>query len=324
MKSIRRRLELTPSSSETLIERVDHLALSARLELIRVVKILFEEFDAAQTGKVSEKKTGGLILKLILFDFPEDKRHTRDGRSESLNSGNAGKFHADFKLLIIVNSEFFVSPRIWKRAEERISREIKVTGNLSTQINFLVHSIMYINDHLANGNPFFVQLVQSGYMIYEAPGSLLVEPPPADPEFARKEMRRDFCHWFSSASRRIELAGEAFERGFYREAAFDLHQSVERLYHCVLGVKTMYNPKSHRLAFLRSHAERIAPRLTNVWCDGTGFAKRCFDRLDRAYIGARYSRTYEITREELLLITAGVKALQEAVEATCLEHLSKL
>ncbi|GAA5623806.1 hypothetical protein Brsp04_03702 [Brucella sp. NBRC 12952] len=324
MKSIRRRLELTPSSSETLIERVDHLALSARLELIRVVKILFEEFDAAQTGKVSEKKTGGLILKLILFDFPEDKRHPRDGRSESLNSGNAGKFQADFKLLIIVNSEFFVSPRIWKRAEERISREIKVTGNLSTQINFLVHSIMYINDHLANGHPFFVQLVQSGYMIYEAPGSLLVEPPPADPEFAKKEMRRDFCHWFSSASRRIELAGEAFERGFYREAAFDLHQSVERLYHCVLGVKTMYNPKSHRLAFLRSHAERIAPRLTNVWCDSSGFAKRCFDRLDRAYIGARYSRTYEITREELLLITAGVKALQEAVEATCLDHLSKL
>lgn len=324
MKNIRRRLELKSSSRETLFERLDHLALSARLELIRVVKILFEEFDAVQTGKVSEKKTGGLILKLILFDFPKDKSHIHEGRSGILNIGNSGNFSADFKLLIIVNSEFFVSPRIWKRAEERIFREITVTGNLSTQINFVVHSIMYVNDHLANGHPFFAQVIQNGYMLYEAPGSLLVEPSPPDLESAKMEMQRDFCHWFSSARRRTELAGEALERGFYTEAAFDLHQSVERLYHCVLCVQTMYNPKSHRLAFLRSHAERIAPCLTKVWSDNSSFAKRCFDRLDRAYIGARYSRTYEITREELLLLTTGVKTLQDAVEATCLEHLSKL
>ncbi len=69
MKSIRRRLELTPSSSETLIERVDHLALSARLELIRVVKILFEEFDAAQTGKVSEKRQEDSSLNLFFSTF---------------------------------------------------------------------------------------------------------------------------------------------------------------------------------------------------------------------------------------------------------------
>lgn len=74
-----------------------------------------------------------------------------------------------------------------------------------------------------------------------------------------------------------------------RDAAFMLHQAIERLYHCVLLVVTLYSPKSHRLTFLRSHAERTDPRLIEAWPRDTKFARRCFATVDRAYIGARYS-----------------------------------
>ena len=59
----------------------------------------------------------------------------------------------------------------------------------------------------------------------------------------------------------MKLATVAIEDGFQNEAAFLLHQTVERLYHCALLVLTLYSPKSHRLANLRSHAERTDPRL---------------------------------------------------------------
>lgn len=323
MKSVRRRLALETASNETLVERLDHLTSNRCLELQRVIRILFDEFEDAQKCKMSNKKKGGRILKLVLFGSPSDGDGVRDGRRERPRTCPADNWRTDFNLLVIVSSQFFTRPRVWKPARERFSRELTVTGHLSTRVNFIVHSIMDINDQLANGRPFFAEIVQNGIMLYEAPGSPLVDPLPPGSEAARIEMHRDFDHSFSNAVHRIELAEEALERGFYREAAFDLHQSVERLYHCVLHVQTLYNPKSHRLSFLRSHAERIAPPLTEVWSDNSHFAKRCFDRLDRAYIGARYSRSYEITGEELEWLTQKIKALQAAVQAICLEHIGR-
>ena len=112
------------------------------------------------------------------------------------------------------------------------------------------------------------------------------------------------------------------EDGHDRQAAFLLHQASEGLYHCVLTVLTLYSPKSHKLTFLRSQAERIAPQLIEAWPRDTRFAKRCFTRLDRAYVGARYSPAYEITGEELAWLVDRVKALQETVATICAERIA--
>lgn len=93
------------------------------------------------------------------------------------------------------------------------------------------------------------------------------------------------------------------------------------IYHCVLLVLALYSPKSHRLTFLRSQAERLAPQLIDMWPRDTKFAKRCFARLDRAYVDARYSPHYEITADELAWLVERVKLLQDAVETICGERL---
>ncbi|WP_435656316.1 HEPN domain-containing protein [Brucella pituitosa] len=321
MKNTRRRLELKTASHDPFFERLNHLGPNRCHELRRVIRILFDEFEDAQKGKLSEKKKGGRILKLLLFYVPTDSDDTSNGhRLCSAVSWNT----SEFQLLVVVSSQFFAGSRVWKRAQERLLRELTITGHLSTRVNFIVHTIMDINDQLANGSPFFAEIILNGIMLYEAPGSFFVDPVPPDLEDTRIEIHRNFDHWFSSALRRFELAREALERGFYREAAFDLHQTVERLYHCILHVQTRYNPKSHRLAFLRSHAEQIAPQLIEVWSDNSPFAKRCFDRLDRAYIGARYSRDYKITGKELDWLIDCVMTLQEDVASICLKSLDKL
>lgn len=113
----------------------------------------------------------------------------------------------------------------------------------------------------------------------------------------------------------------AAQKGFAKEAVFDLHQTTERLYHCVLNVVSLYSPKSHKLRFLRSQAEQIAPELSTVWPNETKFAKRCFNRLDRAYVDARYSPAYEITDEELAWLMERVKLLQDGVKGVCKQVL---
>nr|WP_114363868.1 HEPN domain-containing protein [Ciceribacter lividus] len=299
----------------TLAERLGHLPENERRELARVARILLEEFEDAQRGKLSEKRKGGRILKLILFG-----PHACGDRGEDRKSND----HCGFDLLVVVSTKTFADSRFWNRATERILRERTVTGHLKTPVDFIVHSIMDLNDQLAHGRPFFVDIVRDGIMLYETSGFPLVIPKPLDPEAVKAEARRQFEHWFPIATCRFELAKEAMGRGYHREAAFDLHQTVERLYHGTLHVLTRHSPKSHRLAYLRTHAERAAPMLAAVWPGDNRFAQQCFSRLDRAYVDARYSHRFEITGEELAWLVERVTLLQKTAAAICTAHLDGL
>ncbi|GGA84903.1 nucleotidyltransferase [Brucella endophytica] len=295
----------------TLAERLGHLPESKRSELERVARILFDEFEDAQKGKLSENAKRGRILKLVLFGSHAHGDWIEDGKSD---------YRSDYNLLVVVTTKTFADPRFWYRAEDRFLRELTVTRHLATPVNFIVHSIMDLNNQLALGRPFFVDIARDGILLYEMPGFPLAQPKPLDPEGVKAEMHRHFDHWFSSAAHRFELAKEAMRHSYDREAAFDLHQTVERLYHCTLHVLTLYSPKSHRLVFLRTHVERVAPVLVDFWPDDH-FANQCFDRLDRAYVEARYSRHYKITGEELAWLAERVKVLQETVAVICVAHL---
>jgi hypothetical protein len=88
-------------------------------------------------------------------------------------------------------------------------------------------------------------------------------------------------------------------------------------------VLTLYSPKSHKLAFLRSQAERLAPALIEAWPRDTRFAQRCFELLRRAYVDARYSPHYKISTEELDWLVERVGVLRGLVEQVCSKHLSR-
>lgn len=117
------------------------------------------------------------------------------------------------------------------------------------------------------------------------------------------------------------MADGAVSSGDRNEAAFVLHQATERLYHCVLLVFTLYSPKSHKLNFLRSHAEEGAPELIAAWPRADKFSRRCFDLLRQAYVNARYSPHYEISDEELRWLGDRVTELQAMVKVVCERRL---
>ncbi len=295
------------------IDQLAHLPDRKRRELQRAAQILFDEFEDALKSKLSDKGKRGRILKLILFGS-----YARGDWVEDRKSG----YRSDYDLLIVVNYESFGEQHeSWEKAGERFLQELTITRRLSTPVNFVVHTYQDLNDQLTQGRPFFVDIARDGIMLYEAPGYPLASSKTLAPEEVRAEARRHFDHWFPSAERFLKLATVAIGDDFRNEAAFLLHQAAERLYHCTLLVLALYSPKSHRLTFLRSQAERIAPQLIELWPRESRFAKRCFTRLDRAYVDARYSPHYEITAEELAWLVERVKTLQENVETICRERL---
>lgn len=294
-------------------ETLGHLPDNKRRELERVARILFDEFEDALKTKLSDKHRSGRILKLILFGS-----YARGDWVEDRKSG----YRSDYDLLVVVNAETFADPgEYWDQAAERFVRELTVTKHLATPVNFIVHSLIDVNDHLAHGRPFFVDIARDGIVLYEAPGHPLASPKTLQPEIAKAEAKRHFDHWFPLARHALKLAQDSIEDDVSRDAAFMLHQAIERLYHCALLVVTLYSPKSHRLSFLRSHAERTDPRLIEAWPRDTRFSRRCFATVDRAYIGARYSHEYAITGEELAWLVERVKILLSIVATISAEHL---
>jgi len=136
-------------------------------------------------------------------------------------------------------------------------------------------------------------------------------------EEARAEAQQHYSRWFESAGRYLSTGLGHTEKGWSNEAAFELHQAAERLYHCALLVLTLYSPKSHKLNFLRSQAEQIEPSLVEAWPRQSKSERRCFELLREAYVNARYPRNYTITDEQLGWLGDQVGKLQELVKAAC-------
>lgn len=304
----------TQPEPDMLPDALDHLPDTKRRELEHVVKVLFDSFEAATQTKLSEKRKGGRILKIILFGS-----YARGDWVEDRLSG----YRSDYDLLVVVNSQEFTDlQEYWSAADDRFVREYTLTHDLKTPVSFIVHTLADVNDQLARGRPFFSDIVKDGVMLYEAEGHPLAKPKALTPEEIKAEAKAYYEQWFTSAGEFFEASDFHLSRGHLNKAAFNLHQTAEALYHCILLTLTLYSPKSHRLTFLRSQAEGLDERLRAVWPHDK-FARRCFAKLQRAYVEARYSAEYGIDTEELTWLTERIQSLLQMVSSSCESRLRR-
>ena len=297
---------------------LDHLPAQKQRELERVVQLVFEEFGDAFALSKHEWKKAGRILKVILYGSYArgtwvDEPHTAKG------------YQSDYDLLIIVNDKRLTDRvKYWARVDERLMREYGVTGTLKTPVNFIVHTLQEVNDGLAHGRYFFMDVAKEGIALYQSDDSELHQPKPKTPSQALAMAREYFEEWYPSAAALKEGADFYIGRERLKEAAFSLHQATERLYHCVLLVCTFYTPHVHNLGFLRTQAERIDPRLTYVWPRDTKRDRARFEKLKEAYVKARYSKHYRITQEELEWLGSQVEELGRVVHEVCSQRIEEL
>jgi predicted nucleotidyltransferase/HEPN domain-containing protein len=297
---------------------LDHLPPAKQRELERVVQILFEEFEEARVLATQDWKKKGRILKIILYGS-----YARGGWVDEPHTAKG--YQSDFDLLIVVNDER-LTDRVdyWAKAEERLNRELAITRTLKTPVNFIVHSLREVNDGLAHGRFFFMDVARDGIALYQSDDSELAEPKPKTPQQALAMAREYFEDWFPSGAEFFDNYKFNLEQDRRNNAAFQLHQAVERLYHTVLLVVTFYTPHVHNIGFLRTQAERLDRRLTYVWPTDTRKERAMFEKLKDAYVKARYSKHYRISAEELAWLGACVEELGRVVQTICEERIQML
>ncbi|HEV7661577.1 MAG TPA: HEPN domain-containing protein [Allosphingosinicella sp.] len=292
---------------------LDHLPAAKQRELTHIVRLLFEEFGAA-TNKTNGFGKVARIYKIVLYgsyargDWVDDP---------------VGSYQSDFDILIVVSHDKLTDfVDYWSAAEDRLMRELTIAKTIGAPVNFIVHTLKDVNRQLDQGRPFFIDIVRQGIALYDAEGFEFHPPRELPPEEARAEAQKYFDRWFPSADAFLASARFLADRGDTNEAAFNLHQATERLYHCVLLVLRLYSPKSHKLNFLRSHCEEIAPELIEAWPRGNKFSRRCFELLRLAYVNARYSPEYKLTDEEMRWLGERVVELQRLVKDACEKRLA--
>ena len=309
-----------------LQSRIEKLPHRAQRDIERAVQILREEFAHATARRKSEQTRDGRILKIILFGSYAKGKQIIDP---------VGRYFSDYDFLVVVNHEELTdAARYWRKAEDRIVDMLTERG-WPQPFSLIIQSMEDVNYQLRRGRFFWSDLVREGIVLFEElgfpfekPSVLTQEEACAEAEgYFRKNFRKIRNSLLAASDHRARADEEIKpeEKAELRnEAAFDLHQAMERAYYCIMLVLTSYSPKSHNLNFLSKRAEQQDQRLIGVWKTDTKFGRRCYELLRAAYVKSRYSDHYKISDQELDWITDRVMELQELTRIICEERIAEL
>lgn len=315
-------LPLAATSKRAILDAMqsglDHLPEGKQRKLAHVVEIVRSGFATAIAHRMQPRYRAGKLLKIVLFGS--------DSRGDWVEDP-VGRYFSDYDLLIVVNHDDLTDiAEFWEATESRLLADLSAGTVLRTPVSLISHSLDDVNEKLRLGRYFFMDILKDGIVLFEEPGFPFVKPMPLSRERALKETQDYFSEWFKSAAYAQTLAGYSITDGEPKYAAFLLHQTVERFYHCLFLVRTLWSPKSHNLNRLRDMAEELEPELKAVWPRTGRFEKRCYALLRDAYVKARYAPSYRISADELAWIAERVLVLPGLVKSACeapIEDLAK-
>lgn len=294
---------------------LDHLPHRQQHELARVRTTLLTEFEAAihsGGGGTQSWRRDGKVLKIILFGSY--------ARTDWVDEPDNG-YLSDFDLLVVVSHEKLTNIHdYWFVAEDKVLRDPAV----GRTVNVIVHTMADVNQALSRGEYFWTDIIRDGIVLYELPGFPFARPQPMSAKDAAEMAQRYFDDWSSKVASALDLSGYARSKGELKDAAFLLHQAVERAYVGFLLVHTFYFPRSHNIKFLRSLAEDVDQRLASAWPRDGRPDRRRFEMLKRAYVEARYGDQYEITLEDLEALSGAAETLARLVRSICDDRLRTL
>lgn len=297
---------------------LDHLPEKKQRELARLVEIVHEEFADALEGGTAPFKKRGRILKIILFGSYArgtwvDEPHTMKG------------YRSDYDILVIVNTRKLAEPEYWDKATDRLMWD----KGVSTPVGLIVHGRREVNTFLTEGQYFFVDILREGILLYELDDQPLAQPKVLNSLERFQAASKHHSIILPAAERLLETTRFHLQRmkldpEWAKDAAFMLHQTIERLYSALLLTLTNHSPPSHNLKFLRGLAEGQDQRLVEAWPRDQHRFIAWYNTLNEAYVKARYAKHFEISEEALGWLLERTEHLHRLVETICQERLAEL
>ena len=278
----------------TMKTALDHLPPAKREPIVAIASLL---------------QAGAPVEMLILFGSY--------ARGDWVDDPLTG-YVSDYDLAAIVASEEVEGDHaLWARLEA----EARVLAG-RVPVSLLVHSIVHVNQEIRTGQYFFADIVNEGVLLFNSRRVHLAKPKALNAGERLSLAERNFRYWFESASGFFQGSMYYAGRRMPAHAAFLLHQAAERYFHAALLVFTGYKPKTHDLERLANQTAPLHSALVGALPRTEPEDERLFKLLKRAYIEARYSKSYRVTDDELGILRAHVRDLGARVREACAEKLA--
>jgi uncharacterized protein len=285
----------SPVSDGDLAKTIPHLPAIKQRQLCAIVRIIRATAD---------------VERVILYGS-----HARGDWVDDPANG----YLSDFDLAILITSPALADDEaLWADCQER-ARE--VAGD--TPVSLIVHTVDDVREPLAQGSSFFRDVLTEGVALYDA-GRVAITVPELTPAMHHVLAEACLQRYFDHAAQLYRSFERNLAHGSHAIAAFELHQVAETISKAVLVVFTAYLPKLHDLDELGRRCTRACPNLGPVVPQDAPDRKHLGGLLRAAYVDARYSFTFEISREHLEMLARYLRAFRARAERACQEHLAKL
>ena len=293
--------------SRSVNESLDHLPKEHQADLARLVGMVRGEVDDVD-----------MVILFGSFARGDWKAEADLPPPEERRSGHP----SDYDILVVTRSAAAGSDAaLWERLSQK-TRRMK----LQTHARIIGYDITTLNERLQDGRYFHTDIVKEGKVLYGS-GSVTLAGFKELPAEKRKKLSQEyFEEGMATANGFFNNYNDSLGRSELKLAAFHLHQATEFAYKTILLVFTHYSPHEHLLEILGHEAAKHAPpgAIRGVFPMSTKEDRDRFMQLDYAYIGARYDKSYSISREDLEKLATCVRTLLERAKAACEAELKKM
>ncbi|MBL4838197.1 MAG: hypothetical protein JKY34_11540 [Kordiimonadaceae bacterium] len=244
----------------------------------------------------------GKILRIVLF-----------GDVLETNAPEAPRYD----LFVEVNKKEMTRPKYWTAIREQLTA-------LPHPVYLRVDYARKVNAMLRDKEPFYTYVLTEGVLLHANDCNIWpTEPAPVNttPAQAAEGQMARFMEEIKAHKKRQKFY---WNKKRCRLTGFEVRNTIEQAYHMVLTLHQGHSYPEQDLTFLRNRAEAIAPNLKQAWFYQTETYEEEFDLLRRAHTGTHKATEYEITEEEIGLLTYRQKTLLKMAQNLCTKKIESL
>lgn len=186
----------------------------------------------------------------------------------------------------------------------------------------IVESTGNINRAIRRKHYFFYEIIKEGILFYDDGTFQFGKPEKLSYREIKQYAQEEYEGCFDMAAGFLRHGYLDKEEEQYKLGSFELHQACERFYKTYLLVHSANSPKSHKLDVIGAMAKSRSRGFANVFPTNTPEEKEAFDKLCRAYIEARYSREFTVSKDQYEYMLARTEVLREVTMRECAARMA--
>lgn len=281
------------------------------------IREIFSEQELSDINIIIKDVAEACKYKLIIL-------YGSHARGEQIDESKASQGKkSDYDILVVLSSNLKV---VRKRTRIFLKKQFE---EVSKTVSCVVESIDTLNHNLRESQYFYSDIINDGILLSKKGNLKLGTPQDLTPLRQLEIAQEDFKMWFRLAEVSFEEYESSYtkfsqEDVYAKRCAFHLQQACENCYKCIELVLTRYCPNEHLLCELKKRVSKLVPEIENIFTIETKEKDESFKHLDYSYIGARYDKDYEVTKEDLIYWEEEARKLMLIADETCQNHIGKL